>query len=77
VQTLFLADGRNLVATAGQNFMGIGLMAYVPNQMVERGVVDVVHGDSQLYDAETGRKVAARLAHAVQQVLAQLVTELR
>lgn len=42
VQTAFLTDGADFVAASGQNFMRISLMPHIPNQLVKRGVVDIV-----------------------------------
>ncbi len=42
----------------GENFMGIGLMADVPNQTVARCVEHVVQGDGQFDHAEPGAKVS-------------------
>ena len=46
VQPAFLADGADPIAASGQNFMRVSLVADVPDQAIERRVVDVVqrHG---------------------------------
>ncbi|MNM38346.1 hypothetical protein D3C81_490960 [compost metagenome] len=77
VQAVFLADGGNPVATAGQNFMRVGLVANVPYQMIEGCVVNIVQCHRQFDGTQPGRKVAAGAADAVQQVLPQFVTQLR
>ena len=68
MQAAFLADGANLVATAGQNFVRVGLMADVPDKLVERRVVDVVQRHGELHRAKPGGEVSAGTAHAVEQV---------
>ncbi|MNN38217.1 hypothetical protein D3C81_1522010 [compost metagenome] len=55
--------------------MRVGLVADVPHQAVVRGVEDVVQGDGQFDHPEAGAEVPAGLADAVQQVLAQFVSE--
>ena len=45
------------VAAAGQNFVWVGLVADVPNQLVGRGVEDMVERDGQLDDAKAGAKM--------------------
>ena len=75
VQAIFLANGVNALAPAGQDLVGIGLMAHVPHQSIEGGVVDVVQGNRQLDCAEAGGEVAAGAAHRAQQILAQLFAQ--
>ncbi|MNF58079.1 hypothetical protein D3C84_396250 [compost metagenome] len=75
VQAVFLANGVNAFAPAGQDLVGIGLVAHVPHQPIEGGVVDVMQRHRQLDGAETGGEVAAGAAHRAQQVLAQLVAQ--
>ena len=77
MQAAFLADGANLVATAGQNFVRVGLMADVPDKLVERRVIDVVQRHGELHRAKPGGEVSAGTAHAVEQVTTQLVAQLR
>ena len=45
-QTAFPTDGADFVAASGQNFMRISLMPHIPNQLVKRGVVDIVQRHS-------------------------------
>ncbi len=77
VQTILLANGVDLVATSGQDLVGIGLVAHIPDQAIERGVVDIMQGNRQLDRAQTRGKVAAGAAHRAQQILAQLVAQCR
>ena len=44
---------------AGEDFMGVGLVADVPKQPPFAEVVAVMQGDRQLHRAEVGREVAA------------------
>ncbi len=59
VQPALLADGADAVAAAGQDLMGIGLMADIPDQPVGRGVENVMKRDGQLDDAEACAQMAA------------------
>jgi hypothetical protein len=43
----FLSVVLELVPAAGDDFVGIGLVAYVPKEFVGRGVVNVVKGYTQ------------------------------
>ena len=45
--------------------MGIGLMADIPDKLIARGIELLMHGESQLHDAEIGREMAAVLRHGV------------
>lgn len=56
VQTAFLTDGADFVAASGQNFMRISLMPHIPNQLVKRGVIDVVQRHGQLDRAQPEAK---------------------
>ena len=53
------AQGADAVAAAGEDFVGIALMADVPDDLVARGIEDGVQGDGEFNDAKTGAKVAA------------------
>ncbi|MOA04710.1 hypothetical protein D3C78_1242800 [compost metagenome] len=77
VQAIFLADGGDFVATTGQNFMRVRLVANVPYQMIEGGLVNIVQCHRQFDGTQPGGKVAAGAADAVQQVLPKFVTQLR
>ncbi len=77
MQAAFLPNGADFVATAGQNFVRVGLVADVPDQLIERRVVDVMQRHGQLDRAKPGGEVAAGAAYAVQQVATQLVAQLR
>ena len=57
--------------------MRIGLVPDVPDQEVARGVEEVVQGDRQLDRAEVRGEVAAGLRDRADDLVAQLVGELR
>ena len=50
-QTAALPQRQHPVAPAGEDLVGIGLVAYVPDQLVARGREHVVQGHGQLDDA--------------------------
>lgn len=75
VQTIFLANGVNALAPTCQDLVGIGLMAHVPYQSIEGGVVDVMQRHRQFDCAKAGGEVAAGAAHRAQQILAQLFAQ--
>ncbi len=56
--------------------MRVGLVADIPDQAIVRRIENVMQGDGQLDDAESGTEVPAGLADAEQQVLTQFVGEL-
>ena len=52
--------------------MGIGLMADIPDELVARGIELLMHGESQLHDAEIGREMTAVLRDRVDKNCAYL-----
>ena len=75
-QTPELPNGRHLLATPGQDLVGVGLVADVPHQAVIRRIQDVMQGHGQLDHAQAGAEVSAGTADAVQQIGTQLVGQL-
>ena len=75
-QPAALADGADAVAAAGEDLVRIGLVADVPDQLVARGVEDVVQRDGQLDHAEAGAEMAAGLGDRVDGLMAQFVGQL-
>ena len=53
------AKRREPVAPPGDDFMGVGLMADVPDDLVPGSVEDPVKGEGDLDDAEVGGQMAA------------------
>ena len=70
---ILLAQGAHARATAGEDFVRIGLMTHVPHQPVVRGVEDVMQRDGQLDDAQAGTEMPAGLTDRVEQFQAQLI----
>ena len=52
--TMKTTVGVELVTTTGQNLVTVGLVPYIPDNTVFRGVVNVVQRHSDLYNAKTG-----------------------
>jgi hypothetical protein len=75
VQTVFLADALHPIASTGEDLVGIGLVAHVPHQPIERGVVDVVQRHRQFDGAEPGGKMATGATHRTQQIFTQFVAQ--
>ena len=72
-QAVLLAQAGHALATAGEDFMRIRLVAHVPHQPVVRGVEHVMQGDGQLDHAQPGAKMPTGLADRVEQFQAQLI----
>jgi len=69
---VLLAQGGHAFAAAGEDLMGVALMAHVPHQAVFRSVEDIVQGDGQFHCAEVGRQMATGAANRFQQELPHL-----
>ena len=76
-ETLVLLDGVEPVAPARQHLVRVGLMAYVPDQPVIRGIEHIVQGNREFYRTQARGKMPPAGAHAVDQELAQFVGERR
>jgi hypothetical protein len=75
-EALVLADRRELVATAGQDLVRVGLVADVPEDLVLGRLEQRVQGDGQLAGPEVGPEVTADFADRVDDVLADLLGHL-
>ena len=75
-QPVRLPHGEHTLAAAGEDLVGVGLMAHIPDQPVVGGVEHIVEGDGEFHHAEAGAEMAAGLTHAVEQVEAQFVRQL-
>ena len=54
-----LTQRRELFPASGDNFMDIGLMTYVENNLIFRRIENLMQGQSQLYHAQVRRQMAA------------------
>ena len=75
-EAFWLAQGADARATAGQNLVGIGLMADIPDQPVARRVEHVVQRHRQLDDAQACAQMAAGDGDGVDHLAPQLVRHL-
>ena len=58
---------------AGDDLVGVALVAYVPQQLVLLEIEDVVQRKRQLHRAEVARQVSAGLAHRAENELPNLL----
>ena len=75
-QAVFLAQGADAAAPAGDDLVRIGLVADVPDQPVARRVEHVVQRHRELDHAQPGAEMAAGDRDGRDRLLAQLVGEL-
>lgn len=66
-----LAQTAHAVGPAGEDFVGIRLVAHVPDQPVMGGFIDMVQGHGQLDSAQVGTQVPPGLGHRLQHKGAQ------
>ena len=69
--------GAEAVAASRQDFMGIRLMPDIPYDAVVRSVEHIVECHSQLNRSEAGGEVSGVACQLVDDVVAQLIAELR
>ncbi len=67
-----LAQRVHAVAPAGEDFVGVGLVAHIPDQPVFGRVEHVVQCHGELNRAQVGAEMPAGARHAVQQKAAHL-----
>ena len=71
-----LAQGVEAALAAGEDLVGVGLVADVPDDPVLEEVEAVQQGDGELHRPEVGAEVSARLADGVDEELPHLPREL-
>ncbi len=76
-QALVEAVGGKVVAPPGQDFVTVGLMAYIPHQLVVGRIENVVQGHGELHYPQAGSKMAAIDRYIVDDELPKFVTDLR
>lgn len=64
-----------LIAPAGQNFMGIRLMANVPDKFIERCFEHIVNGYGQFDRAKAGTQVTRISGNHLDDISAQFITQ--
>ena len=68
-EPVFLSEAAHAVPTAGQDLVGIALVAHVPDQPVVRGIEDVMQGDGEFHHAETRAEMTAALEAGIRRLL--------
>ena len=76
-QAVELPDGVELLLAPGQELVGVGLVARVPDDEVPGRVQQVVKGDGQLHHAEIRGEVPADVGYDRDDPLPDLLAELR
>jgi len=70
-ETALLSQGPHLVHPACEHFVGVGLVAHIPNQTVLGCVEDIVQGNGEFDSAQIRAEVSAGLRDGLNQPLAQ------
>ena len=76
-QAAVLADAGHGFPPPREDFVGVGLVAHVPDDAILRGVKAVVQGEGELDYPQAGAEVAAALADAPGQEVAELFGQRR
>ena len=77
VQPAGLPDGIELLAAAGEDLMGIDLVADIPDKPVLRRIEDIMQGQGQLHDPEIGAQMAACFGQCLDQEFTNLGGQIR
>ncbi len=75
-QAVFLAQGANTVAPPCQNFMGVALVRYIPDQPVARGIEHGMKRHCQFHHAQARTQMAAGFGHSGNGFRAQFIRQL-
>ena len=75
-QAPLLAQSANTVAPSGQNFMGIALMAHIPDQPIIRRVENIMDSRGQFDNAEPCPQMATGLRNRINGFGAQFIGKL-
>ena len=75
VEPILLTDGANAVAARGEDLVGIGLMADIPDQAIARRVEHIMQCDSELDDTEPGAEMPAYSGNRIDRLRTKLVSE--
>ena len=76
-ESLVDALGVKRLSAFRQDFVTVGLVPHIPDNLIFRGVEDVMQGDGQLDHAQAGAKMPALFADHIHNELAQLFAHLR
>jgi len=73
---IFLAQGVEIVETAGDQLVGIGLMAHVPNHPVVIEIQGLIQGQGELHHTKAWAQVTTTGGHGFEMFLADLTRHL-
>ncbi len=76
-QAARLPQGADAVAAAGEELVGIRLVAHVPDQPVARRIEEIMERDGQFHDAQPRAQMTARHGDGVDQFCPQFIRKLR
>src|SRR5262249_20626874 len=71
-----LPQGPDAITPARENLVRIGLMTYIPNQLVAGSIEYIVQGDREFHDTQTGPKVPTRRSYRADGLGAKLFCNL-
>ena len=74
-QAAGLTQGADAVAAAGEDLVGVGLVANIPNQLVGRRVEHMMERDGELDHAKARAEMAAGHRDGCNQLLSQLLRQ--
>ena len=74
-QALVLAHAVHAVPAAGQYFMRIGLVSYIPDNTIVRRVKNVMQSNREFNHAEPSPEVPACSGYCVEEVVPQLLCQ--
>jgi len=69
---VLLAQAVEIVVTAGDQLVGIGLMTHVPDDPIVVEIEGLIQGKGELDHAQTGAEVTATGTHHLEMALADL-----
>jgi hypothetical protein len=75
-QPIVFSVRAEIIPAACEDLVAIGLVSYVPYELVVGGIEDVVEGYGELDYAQAGCEVASMNAHGIDDVLTEFVTDL-
>ncbi len=74
---LELPQGPETLPAPGEEFMGIGLMSHVPDDLIPGAVEDVVQGDGEFHHPQAGSQVPAGFGHGGDDLVPNFLGQLR
>ena len=72
-QAIVFTIGAEIIAAPREDLMPVGLVAYIPYQLVIRGIENVMKGYRKLDHSQAGCEMASMDADRVNDILTQLI----